>query len=418
MRLTTRGAALLVVAVLLWALGRVLGVAELYVVAVATAALVGCAAAAVAFASTSVSVRRGVTVSRVPYGGTAEVTLDLRNDARWDPVPVLLIEDDCPWVLADQPRFVVMGLRPSIVTHLRYTLYGSQRGRFQVGPVRLRLRDPFGVIEQVRSYSATDDVLVYPRVEPLPAGVLHGMHRGSGASEARRLFNAGDEFHTMRPYVHGDDLRLVHWRSTARQDTLMVRQQELPWQAEATVLLDARAVQHRGAGPESTFERAVSVAASVICYLADHGYRIRLVTDSDRRPPPSEPWPALLDRLAEIGPSREQAFLGLSGITQSPGEGLLVGILTASDRDGLPGSSPDVRALMQAGNRYSQRIAIVVHAPAWGADLAAQTAAVLQVARWRVMTLDAADSLAERWGDLAPQRGRRTAYEPDAAVQP
>ena len=249
------------------------------------------------------SVRRGVTTSRLAHGGTSEVTIDLRNDARWEPAPLLLVEDRCHWTLAEQPRFVVSGVRPREVVRLSYPIRGGHRGRYTVGPLQLRVRDPFGAVEQVRRYTGTDEVIVHPRVEALPSGLTRGTHLGSGSSDERRLYNAGDEFHTMREYVQGDDLRLVHWPSTAKQNTLMVRQQELPWQAEATVLLDTRGLAHRGAGPDSTFEKAVSAAASVVWHLAGHGYRLRLTTDSDRQPPPVESWAELLDR----GQRRRQA---------------------------------------------------------------------------------------------------------------
>jgi uncharacterized protein (DUF58 family) len=347
---TGRGAALLVGAVLLWAVGRVLGVPELYVVAAASAALVLAAAAAVCFGSATMAVRRGLTNSRLAHGGTAEVTIDLRNDARWDPAPLVLVEDSCHWTLAQRARFVVAAVRPREVVRLAYTIRGGHRGRYTVGPLQLRVRDPFGAVQQVRRYTATDDVVVYPEVEALPPGLTRGSHVGSGASDERRLFNTGDEFHTMREYVQGDDLRLVHWPSTARQNTLMVRQQELPWQAEATVLLDTRSLAHRGVGPESCFEKAVSAAASVIWHLADHGYRLRLATDADRQAPPVESWPALLDRLAEIDTSGEKTLMGLSALHRSGAEGLLVAVVPVPQGDVPVTRNPDVRALSGPGN--------------------------------------------------------------------
>ena len=72
----------------------------------------------------------------------------------------------------------------------------------------------------------------------------------------------GDDFYALRDYVVGDDLRRVHWPSTARHDELMVRQDEMPWQGRATVLLDVRRAAHTAA----SLELAVSAAASV-----DHG---------------------------------------------------------------------------------------------------------------------------------------------------
>ncbi len=88
----------------------------------------------------------------------------------------------------------------------------------------------------------------------------------------RSLGRQGDEFYALREYVVGDDLRRVHWPSTARHDELMVRQDEMPWQDRTTVVLDVRRASHT---PES-LERAVSAAASVAtaCFRGQHVLRM------------------------------------------------------------------------------------------------------------------------------------------------
>lgn len=78
----------------------------------------------------------------------------------------------------------------------------------------------------------------------------------------------------------GDDLRRVHWKSTARTGELMVRREEQPWESRATVVLDTRAAGHRGDGPTASFEWAVSAAASIAVHLRQAGYKLRLVTGS------------------------------------------------------------------------------------------------------------------------------------------
>ncbi len=72
-----------------------------------------------------------------------------------------------------------------------------------------------------------------------------------------------------RGYRYGDDLRRVHWRSTARYGELMVRREEQPQRARCTVLLDTRVVAYEGAGPDSAFEWAVSGAASVLVHMLE-----------------------------------------------------------------------------------------------------------------------------------------------------
>ena len=91
------------------------------------------------------------------------------------------------------------------------------------------------------------------------------------------LSRLGEDDAVVRPYRHGDDLRKVHWRSTARRDELMVRVEERPWRGGTTVLLDHRLVAHRGSGPGASLEWAVSLAASICLHLHRYGHQVRLV---------------------------------------------------------------------------------------------------------------------------------------------
>ena len=93
------------------------------------------------------------------------------------------------------------------------------------------------------------------RHEPLP-GMSHRVVATSGV----------EDLVTLRPYVVGDDLRRVHWPSTAHADELQVRRDEERWQGHLTVLLDA---QRRCARAPRRFERAVSAAAGIIHAVAE-----------------------------------------------------------------------------------------------------------------------------------------------------
>jgi uncharacterized protein (DUF58 family) len=409
--LTGRGAALLVGAVLLWAVSRLLGVAELAVVAATCAALVAVGAAAVRLSAATVSVRRGLSESRVLHGGTAEVTLDLRNDSRL-PAPLLLVEDAADRAVAEPARFIVAGMRPGTTTRLAYALHGRTRGRYTVGPLRVRVRDPFGATQLVRRYSARDEVLVYPRVERLPDGVARGSHRGSGSSDLRKLLNAGDEFHTMRDYVQGDDLRQVHWGSTAKRRKLMIRQNELPLSAEAIVFCDTRQGVGGGAGPAATVEVAISAAASITWHLADHGYRLRLATEADGVAT-TQGWDAMLDALAEAQPTRIGSLgAALAQLRGAGGEGLLACVVQVPPGTGSVATHPDVRALLQAGKGHGGRLAVVVHGAHVGRARAEELVGLLRAARWRAAALPADVPLADRWDELIGRRARVAATAP------
>ena len=407
--MTRRGVALSVGAVGSWAVGRLLGIDEFYVVAIAAGVAVVLGGVAVLLSGSAIAVRRRVTRARLPAGEESGVVIELRNESRL-PVPVVLGEDRCAPVLLEaglQSRFVVPGLPHGSSVPAGYTVHGGLRGRYTIGPLTLRVRDPFGLVERTRRYRSTDELIVYPAIEKLPGGMSLGRHQGSGASRSRRLFNAGDEFHTMREYADGDDLRHVHWPSTAHRQTLMVRQNELSWDTQATVLCDTRAERHAGVGPASSLERAITVAASVVCHLDDHRYRTRLLTESDVRPPAHSTRDAALDRLAVLEATRHRSLEPVLGrLRSAEAEGLLVAILPAPPRGSARGAnSQEITTLLQAGRSFSGRIAVVLDTGTDDSDeRAAQLTALLSAAGWRATTLAPGMSVAAAWRNVVASR--------------
>ena len=411
--ITRRGGLLGFGAVALWALGRLLGVPELYVVAVATLALVICATIAVRISTANVSVRRHVAPTRLLAGGSGEVTLELRNDARL-PAALLLVEDQCPPALAPSPRFIIPGLGVNRTTGVSYRINGTARGRYTVGPMRLRVRDPFGLAQRIRRYKGREDIVVYPHIEPLDDSPAPGMITGSGSSALRRLFNTGDEFYTMREYVTGDDLRQVHWPSTAHRQKLMVRQQEQPWEAEATILCDTRHAAHRQLGPGSALEKTISLAASLIWHLADDGFTLRMLTAADQRRPDAQHWTALLDHLAQIEPSNAVSLVpALQRLRGGSGEGLFAAVVAPPRGEDPLARHADVRALLQAGRSYHGRLALVVHSGRH--ERAAEMVGLLRTGAWRAAAITPQDTLASVWRSLGGARRAGAAFQPGAA---
>ncbi len=152
-----------------------------------------------------------------------------------------------------------------------------------------------------------------------------------------------------RTYRRGDDLRRVHWRSTARYGELMVRREEQPQRSRATVLLDTREAAFEGVGPDSAFEWAVSGAASTLVHLLEQGFSVRLLTDTGSSVPgegggfsaggqdSAEAAGLIMDTLAVVGHSDGAGLSraydavrsgggagGGAGLGEARGDGLLV----------------------------------------------------------------------------------------------
>ena len=113
----------------------------------------------------------------------------------------------------------------------RYEVLCRPRGVYRVGPSKVTIGDPLGFTESVSSFGGVDRIVVYPRVEAL-AGVPTGRGQDQTINTARASFwhTGGEDFFTLREYHQGDDLRKVHWPSSAKRDQLMIKQLEMPWQ--------------------------------------------------------------------------------------------------------------------------------------------------------------------------------------------
>jgi uncharacterized protein (DUF58 family) len=277
--LTTRGRSFFAAAAAAALSALVLGERDLLRVAVLLAALPLLAAAYVGRSRYKLACTRSLDPGRTPVGSSARVILRLQNMSRL-PTGTLLLEDRLPYALGSRPRVVLERLGAHQASSVAYTVRADVRGRYPVGPLVIRLTDPFGLCELTRSFPSVDRLTVIPQVVHLPKVRLGGEYAGTGESRARSVAVHGEDDAATREYRRGDDLRRVHWRSTARTGELMVRREEQPWESRATVVLDTRGYAHRGEGPTASFEWAVSAAASVAMYLREAGYNLRLVTGS------------------------------------------------------------------------------------------------------------------------------------------
>ncbi|MBA2560262.1 MAG: DUF58 domain-containing protein, partial [Propionibacteriales bacterium] len=185
------------------------------------------------------SCTREITPPRVQVDSPATVSLTVENRGRV-PTGLMLLEDSLPYVLGSRPRFVLDQLRPRWRRDMSYPVRSEVRGRYSIGPLTVRLSDPFGFVELTRAFSTETSLVVTPVVVPLPPVRLSGDWSGTGDNRPRAFAAAGTEDVTVREYRLGDDLRRIHWRSSARTDEIMVRREEQPYQSRATLVLDTR----------------------------------------------------------------------------------------------------------------------------------------------------------------------------------
>lgn len=138
-------------------------------------------------------------------------------------------------------------------------LSALRRGVVQVGPVTARRTDPLSLLQWRERWSGAAEMLVLPRMVDVESLGLDAIRDQEG-TPSDEISMSDLAFHALREYVPGDDLRHVHWRSSAKAATLQVRQYQDTRRSHLTVVIDDSSGSY--ADPED-FETAVSAAASI-----------------------------------------------------------------------------------------------------------------------------------------------------------
>ncbi len=416
--LTTRGRSFLAAGVAAAICAYVLGQSDLLRVGLLLAVLPLVCAGVLYRTRYRVAGSRRLSPGRVPAGSESRVHLRMDNVSRL-PTGLLMLQDRVPYVLGPRPRFVLDRVEAGGRREVSYRVRSDLRGRYPLGPLQLRLSDPFGMCELTRSFSTYDTLTVIPRVEPLPPVRLSGEAKGYGDGRQRSLALAGEDDVIPRGYRYGDDLRRVHWRSTARYGELMVRREEQPQRARCTVLLDTRAVAYEGAGPGSAFEWAVSGTASVLVHMLERGFSVRLLTDTGTSVPgegsdgfaganqeSADAAGLMMDTLAVVDHSDEDGLSRAYDVLRGGGEGLLVAFLGDLDEE-------QAAVLARMRHRSGGALAFVLDSGTWLREAAAvpgpwdgggERLRMLREAGWTALGVPPGASLDELWRQADRER--------------
>ncbi|MBV9848474.1 MAG: DUF58 domain-containing protein [Armatimonadetes bacterium] len=242
-------------------------------------------------------------------GEAVPVTLTLTNTGR---LPKLAL-----WVMDRLPRWLrPVGERAAVIMHLRpgesravtYLLEPERRGVHPVGPALVEMTDPLGFHSFVQRVGEQAEIVVYPTPLPLRRVFFAGAAApGWRTQEAARVRGPGTEFQGVREYQPGDELRHVHWRTTARTGALAVAEYAQGASRDAVIALDLSraAYADTGEGDQSALEYAVTLAVSLCDFLLRQGHAVRLLTPRDAAglaPPAAGPaqMPRILETLARV----------------------------------------------------------------------------------------------------------------------
>ncbi len=275
----------------------------------------------------SVAISRRLGSAVVHDGDTTTITLAVTNVGSHS-ANNLTIEDDVARL--GVASFEVATIERRETTTATYRVTCRPRGVYAVGPAMVRASDPLGLAEIHGAEGPIDRIVVYPSIETLNGfPIVRGQDPSMQASRPEHSQRGGEDFYTLREYQRGDDLRRVHWPSSARTDQLMIRQLETPWQARALVLLDVRASAYESGW---AFERAVSGAATVVTHLIGSGFDADLWA-GDTEPIDATRYGSAMERLALVTPDPSIDIEAVaSRIQQKGGGGALIMITGVADR--------------------------------------------------------------------------------------
>ena len=406
--LTVRGRFLLGAGLLVVLLAMASGQRDVMRLGLLLAALPVVAAVMVARARLKLSCERAAEPARVSLGSQLRGRITLGQDGRL-PAAIVMLEDAVPAELGSRPRFLVDKADLSWRREIEYPMLGRVRGRFHTGPLMVRTTDPFGLVQLDRQFVATTEVMVTPRIEPLPLMRTAGGAGNTGEARPHRIGVVGQDDALVREYRQGDDVRRVHWRSTARWGDLMVRREEQAWDPSASVILDSRASAHAGRGLHSSLEWAISAAASISLHFLEDGFGIEIfeadgplhITGAlgQHSSASSE---LVISRLTDLRPRATPSmhYAIDSAAIDRPGQ-LVLAIMGRMMPD-------DATALLRLRRNRSQGLAMVLDVDTFAEeqrsertraqhDLAVRT---LRDNQWRVVEVRRGTSVAEAWSGL------------------
>jgi len=376
--------------------GRMFGSVELYVLATVLGGLVIAAMASMTITQIRIDVARELHPPRVHAGSPSRVDVRVENQGTRRS-PLLSLHDAVSGTRG--ARLLVGPLAPGESARAAYRLPTERRGVLTVGPLDVELTDPFGLARVSLTAAGASELTVYPHVDELtPLPMTTGNDPLAGAEHPNSLGRGGEDFYALRDYVVGDDLRRVHWPSTARHDELMVRQDELPWQGRATVLVDVRSSTNTA----ESLELVISAGASVIAAGSRRQDLVRLVTTDGADSGFAAGHPhveAIMEHLASVEATNDTGFQRvLDRLVGSAGGGALVVMVALA-------SAADIDRLARMRRRFGSLTIVQFDPSSWDPAAPAATGGRQGDS---VLRITGAASFADTWNQVAGPVRRTT----------
>jgi uncharacterized protein (DUF58 family) len=226
----------------------------------------------------TLSAMRKVSAARIFEDGEIDVTLRLQNNSPLS--KVLEVKDSVPEVMRIKKgaNYILMELGPRRETLIEYTVECPLRGFYTLGPVSIRIQDPFALFHKEKELHVYDDFLVFPKTEDLKDAFVKSKVPKifTGAVNIRQP-GEGSNFYNLREYVHGDAMKKVNWKAYARMGKMMVNEFERDAVSDIILIVDSRAISETGPVSRNALVYSTRAAASLAQFFLSRRDSVGLV---------------------------------------------------------------------------------------------------------------------------------------------
>lgn len=393
--LTRRGVGFLITGVISFVAAPVMSLPALLYVTGLLLALVLFSAIFVFAGHSRVRIERSFTPQIVPPGQMSHATLRITNlsvlpclEARWS--------DDLPHGISGDASGILPALGGSHGTDSRvsftYALQGLRRGRHPIGPLRVNVLDPFGLVFRRHKFGSPEMLTVLPRRYELRPIAPRGTSEDGATRPAPQHVGLGEDDVIARTYLPGDAMKRLHWKATAHRGELMVRQEEQQLTPRAAVVLDCEPISQGTAKDRqgeweysSVFEWCVAATSSITSHLVKAGYVVVLQSNGTG-----------IERfIADGQDTLEDAMVDLA-------------VIEPEEHDNDRHVAPERAVFMVLGRVSVERAHHWAHLMSTSravmalvaANTSAEARGVLEDARWRLVTYHPNDDISDLWTEF------------------
>jgi uncharacterized protein (DUF58 family) len=342
------------------------------------------------FSLSSVQYQRILSQNRAFPGEDIELKLRVVNGKLlplpWiqldDAIPLGLGSPDVPLVPGEQPGSGLLSKGASLLWYSgvswKHRLHCGRRGYYRLGPLAVSSGDIFGFYPRSEAQPSPEPVIVYPRIYPVSRLGIPSLYPLGETTAERRIFEDPSRTIGVRDYTPHDSLRHVHWKATARHQSLQVKVFEPTTTLKVALFIAVDSFRQDDSIAEEDFELGISTAASVANHIIGQGNQAGLFVNTaaaDSGQPVSimpgsgaAHLVSLLEALARVTGEVSGAF---EDFFQSQQRNMPWGTTLAFI---LSGASEEMRGLLAALGEQGQRLLVVPVGDSAGEDLAGAVA--------------------------------------------